>query len=734
MWTWGTTQIRVLAIFALLPLHCKAQQQVIVSFDASTFVALNSPNLNQNTALNVSEPLVRSLSTSSDYTGPPVYGALHRSGGGLWTVATPAAGGLRIRFNADGGGSAATGLFLLPANNLRLAGTAAAATLDASEIVASRSRRLASARLRFVVEEGGDFFISQASPELFVEGMVGNQRDSFRIVQALSAEWYSYDPITTAEGVSAIGEPASPAFDNVGFVGFALFAVAADTDDASCNFGVRMFSVTGEAVVVEEETVNDKDKIASATVNAANRLQTIEGFGASTAWYTKRLLRRDDASELVAHVFRDLQLDLLRVRNVYQHEGFETDTASFVTVVAAAEATLGRPIRILLSASSPPGYLKSTGVAKGGGTLAKNNQTGEYRYEDYAQWWADSLDYFRSEGISVEFVSIQNEPNFEAKHDTCLLDPVETNLTAGYNTAFDAVYAALLSRRNDPDAMMPKMLGPESFNFVDLPEYIGNFTDASKFYGYAHHLYQNNVGLYPNALNEDMARFYASHGDKPLFQTEFTVLRENNETDLQRKLNLAVLMHNALTIEHVSAYFCYALYWAGATDQGLIDISDFSVVRYTPEYYAFKHFSAFVHTDWSRIAVQPPADKDLLLSAYGSPRDDKVTVVVISEKSFALTLNLTFVDDADLASGKVYRSSATEDCELVDSFVPNNSVLQIPGQSITTLVLTTMQPTPAPQTASEPSTTPTDSWCRALLPSRFVQLFCTAFALIMAHW
>ena len=57
-------------------------------------------------------------------------------------------------------------------------------------------------------------------------------------------------------------------------------------------------------------------------------------------------------------------------------------------------------------------------------------------------------------------------------------------------------------------------------------------------YGYAHHLYQQDVGANPDVLINDMADFQANYNDKPIFQTEY--FNSDSETPWLRSYNLAV--------------------------------------------------------------------------------------------------------------------------------------------------------------------------------------------------
>jgi iduronate 2-sulfatase len=530
---------------------------------------------------------------------------------------------------------------------------------------------LDSAKIRFVVEDDGQFYISESSPEL-VTGGTGNQTASFNI-EALGTSWYNYDP-STAAGVSVIGSAATPGFNDIDFIGFTLLADAIDAGDASVNFGVREFYVSAKLPAGP----------ATVVLDAGLKHQKMEGFGASGAFYINRLITHNNASQLADLLFRDLGLDIFRIRNVYQHAGYETDANNTADTIQLGEAALGRPLKIQLSAWGPPAALKSNDSDLGGGTLKKDGG-GNYMYSAYADWWSDSLDYYAANGIVPDYVSIQNEPNWAAAYQSCEFAPVETTNSAGYNIAFEAVWQKLAIENGTMN--MPAMLGPETISFNKLDEYIDNLIVPQHAYGYAHHLYQNSVGENPDALNAMMAGFNAGYGYKPLFQTEYAVLNGNTNSPIIRMLNLAKLMHNALTVEEVSAYFYWALYWNG--EQGLIDIPNSSTYTITPEYYAFKHYSAFIEADWRRIDASSP-EPGVDLSAFLSPARDEVSVIIINTNAAAVNLELNFTNVV-ISGGDVFQTSETQNCVNVGSYNPALPI-EIPGRTITTLALTAVPP------------------------------------------
>ncbi|HYA47997.1 MAG TPA: carbohydrate binding domain-containing protein, partial [archaeon] len=222
---------------------------------------------------------------------------------------------------------------------------------------------------------------------------------------------------------------------------------------------------------------------ATGEIDTGTRHAKIEGFGASGAYYTMDLLRHEQKARLYDLLFKELGLDILRIRNTY-----EIDPASFretVDIVKGAKAATGSRLKIMMSAWSPPAALKSNNKTVGG-TLAKRD--GKFVYSEFAQWWYDSLRAYAAAGVKADYITIQNELNYPAPWDSCQFAPTETadpNLP-GYDVAFEAVWQKL---HGEMGQAMPKMLVPETSSIGDAKAYITSLPDLSHIYGYAHHLY-----------------------------------------------------------------------------------------------------------------------------------------------------------------------------------------------------------------------------------------------------
>lgn len=415
---------------------------------------------------------------------------------------------------------------------------------------------------------------------------------------------------------------------------------------------------------------------ATGQVDVTTRHQEIEGFGASGAWYENWLTEHPQKNQLYDILFGQLGLDIYRLRNTYDQDGSDDYMSRSAEIITEGKSSLGRPLKIMISCWSPPTYLKSNDNLAHG-TL-KKDPNGDYMYTEFAEWWGDSLDEWSSHGIDADYVNMQNEPDWEADWDTCRFEPSENYSYAGYNLAFEAVYAELHSQMG---SAMPKMLAAEAAGIPNSGDYLDNLIDDSHVYGYSHHLYNIGSSQNPDAYITAMTNFKTQYGDRPLMQTEY----EDSTGAWPDAMNLAILMHNSLTVEEVSAYLYWDLFWGESG--GLVTLPSYGSPSYTinSDYYGFKHYSAFVDSGWQRVDASSDSSS-LRISAYISSNNQQLSVVIINISTDTdIELDLSFTGFS-VADGDVYRSSQTENCILVGSF-DGIGPLTVPANSIITLAL-----------------------------------------------
>ena len=90
---------------------------------------------------------------------------------------------------------------------------------------------------------------------------------------------------------------------------------------------------------------------------------------------------------------------------------------------------------------SPPGEYKTNGTAQGGNAEDQGYQRGELRedcYDKFFPWLNMFLEYMKNNGVEVDAVSIQNEPDWWVSYSGCLYTPQQQlNLVKNYAHMLD---------------------------------------------------------------------------------------------------------------------------------------------------------------------------------------------------------------------------------------------------------------------------------------------------------
>jgi len=410
--------------------------------------------------------------------------------------------------------------------------------------------------------------------------------------------------------------------------------------------------------------VNNDVFAAAATVDTSEVHQTMEGFGASVAWEVWQLYNHSEKSEVYNYIFKELGLDILRLRNIYENVGEEYIFGLYGEIVDSFYSLSENEPKIMISSWSPPADLKSNDNLVGG-TL--KSEGGEYLYGDFAQYWMDALDEFEEVGIVPDYISIQNEPDWGQDHETCRFEPTENSTYAGYDQALDSVYNRLQGMGSPPEFLGSEILGIGYNNFQN---YASQF-NHDHIDGYAYHLYHGGDGnVNPDAFNSNLTAIANSYTGKPIFQTEY---------DKGDWFNTAWLMHNCLVHGNVSGYLYWALVW-GPAGKPLVTL-DGSSYTINQVYWAFRQYSKAIHYGWRRVGAS--ADEDSVrISAYIAPESDELSIVIINVGHSDEDLDLD-VTGFDISGANILRTSEEEKCDYIGDY--NGSTIDLPARSITTI-------------------------------------------------
>ncbi|MBQ9767717.1 MAG: hypothetical protein IJW37_06410 [Lachnospiraceae bacterium] len=441
------------------------------------------------------------------------------------------------------------------------------------------------------------------------------------------------------------------------------------------------------------------------TFNIAEKYQVIDGFGGAFTWYADQIFRTNNANGLLDAAFTDAKLSIIRFKNEYSYsmEGNAGNIGTMLRVYEAAvarAAEYGEEPTILLSCWSPPANLKSNNSINGGGTLAKH-EDGTYMYEEYAQWWVESVQFYRDWGVKIDYVSIQNECDFVASYDGCEFGMTESDSYASYAKAFLAVYDAFQAAFGE-DA--PKMIAPETMTCepAKLYGYVKDIIDTKpeSIYGVGYHLY---IGGDSDEENDTVKydSFVWNFLDLESYFGEYGYARWQTEFFRGRGLQTAALINNAMTQGNMNAYIYWSAVWpndAGDFETGeLIGIQNGKKINddgwnLCGDYYAVRHFSEFIRPGYTRVEASMEGGMSFKNSAYLSEDGKTLVLVVINlgteEQILQIPAEGYTVTGSDMYQSVLGIEDTSKNVlyENIGALGAGNTVT-LPSESITTIVL-----------------------------------------------
>ena len=430
---------------------------------------------------------------------------------------------------------------------------------------------------------------------------------------------------------------------------------------------------------------------ATTTIDATKAYQTIEGLGGATAFYAGWITAHPYKQEIYTNAFAGLNCSMLRLGDWYRYPATLAGFDSAATeIVANGNRVLGHPVPVFMSSWSPPASLKSNGQVANGGTLVTTN--GGFAYAGFAQYWYDSIQAYKSNGVNLTWIGIQNEPDWVASYDSCIFHPTEDTVNgtnyASYSKALDAVYQRLTNLPSPPKLLAPE---PVHIAYNDLKNYAATM-NTNSFYGVAHHLYGDG-GSTGDSFLGNLSSAATVFPSKPHFMTEYG--------DVQDMIECANLIHNSLVVEQVSGYNHWNLVWPGKTG-GLVQIENPYASQstwtnappgtstqahgwwYSPSYWSMKHFSYFVNPGYKRVSATDN-DNNVRSSAFLSPDNLRLVVVLINTNAtVSSAMNFNF-GTFSVGKSRVYQTANTNYYFQSLGSLTNGQVL--PPRSLTTVVL-----------------------------------------------
>lgn len=430
-----------------------------------------------------------------------------------------------------------------------------------------------------------------------------------------------------------------------------------------------------------------REPTATVSIDTSNQYQSLVGFGAGIAYIEQEIAAHPRKAALYDAMFKTSGFRVLRLRNQYDATK-DTDFTSILDVVEGATARIGQAPTVLLTSASPPAGLKESGetFCSGNADTCTLNRAddGGFNYKGLAEHFAGSLSAYASAGIAIDFLSIQNNPNWVPPAgrsiESCLFLPHEGMTTVvvdgadldlelpGYTEALDTIVEAIADLPN-----RPLLLGPETTGLESSADYIREL-DLSQLDAAAHHLY----GVDPFAPDPgafETLSDLAQAAKLPLFQSEMA----------GDGLETALLMQESLVDSQASMYLQTGFVApAGLTEpdkSALIGLTDTDFVLQDP-YYALKHFAQGTEPGWSRVAATIDRDS-VRVSAWLSPDEQRMTIILVNPQTIEEVVDL---DMEDLGESSLTRTVFTGVERFADlGRLSPGDTFALPANSIVTL-------------------------------------------------
>jgi glucosylceramidase len=326
------------------------------------------------------------------------------------------------------------------------------------------------------------------------------------------------------------------------------------------------------------------------------------------------------ASDLDAEVFSYNDLPEGETDLNMERFSLEPDR-KFLIPVLKEILTINPEIKIMASPWSPPTWMKTNNSSKGGSLKP------EY-YDAYAKYFVKYVQEMQKEGITIDAITVQNEPLHPGNNPSLLMPAeeqatfIKTSLGPAFETSGVKTKIIIYDHNADkPEYPITILNDPEAAKFID---------------GSAFHLYGGVI--------ENVSQVHEAHPNKNLYFTEqwigapgdfagdFRWHIKNLVIGASRNWCKTVLEWNLAADPHQKPHT------PGGCDRCLGALTiDGDLVTREPAYYIVAHASKFVRPGSLRIDSNIP--EGLPNVAFKTPAG-KVVVIVLNDSDSEKTFNL----------------------------------------------------------------------------------------------
>lgn len=349
---------------------------------------------------------------------------------------------------------------------------------------------------------------------------------------------------------------------------------------------------------------------ANISIDSRVRYQHVTGFGGfspSPQW--SYWLNDSDMDKLFGQSSSQLGLNIVRLY-------ISTNKNYWNAGIANAKRAKKYGAFVFASPWSPPAEWKSNKETANGGSLLESH------YEDWANRLNEYYDYMKQNGVTIDAISIQNEPDWKAEYESCVW-------TGEQIAKFLRLYGSKIKC---------KIIAPEAIHFTkSMHEPILKDAAACEQLDIlGGHFYGWNGSSYPLAAEKG----------KEVWMTEFLIneRQQNEGKNINWKDDgfLFARSVNDCMLANMSAWVHYSL----KRYYGLLGDGEYGTEnnKLTKRGYILSHYAKYVSgTTRVRHSLSDATGK-LTASAYISQTGDSVVVMLLnpSANTYNTTLTLPF--------------------------------------------------------------------------------------------
>ncbi|MGN0571353.1 MAG: glycoside hydrolase [Candidatus Fimenecus sp.] len=462
------------------------------------------------------------------------------------------------------------------------------------------------------------------------------------------------------------------------------------------------------------------------SINTNKTYQTMEGFGASAAWWAQDVggwtQNTENGNEIRAEILELLYDDNGIDLDIYRYNlgaGSKTDdisdysdpwrkTESFIapdgTVDYSRDANavwcmqkavnLGVENVVFFSNSAPDTMTINGKVhndadesrldyvdEEGNSIYYSKPNLDASQYQNFADYVLDAVEHFRAQGIPVTAVSPINEPQWawQGGQEGCHYEPDEV-------VALYKVFLAEMQNRGLADTTELSMFESGQPFGDTLKRYLDPIMDdkdlSAAIKGLDTHSYWGTA-----EQKEKTAKYLNLHyRNLPVRCTEWTEMQGGKDVTMDSALVLANTMLEDLTILDAESWSYWIAVSAYDYRDGLIYVDrDAHTYETTKRLYVLGNFSKFVEPGAVRIGAA--VGKNLPLSTVAFDCGDTVAVIVVNNTETEQAFTMDFNRQAKFVNVSAFLTDANHDLECVYTkpFAVNVSCT-VPAQSVTTFV------------------------------------------------